>query len=468
MSERAPRGKDGERAPAPAPGGTIRRAVVLVAALALAGSGFSFAAGAWRDALSARKHLMSELSAAMGPTRALDVVGQQLRAEQGTAKSAEALLADAVKTARTPAQRVALQRALECVTDGGCGDAQALLAPAQADSVAELEGTWAQADAVEARARTATWVGLGLVLAAVLLTLAGGRAAAPAAAPVAGDDGEVERLLRERLEALYSARSQLGDGARFGAFGELAAALSHGLKTPLAGISAAVQLAQLKLGDGNAARAELDEVVRLTEGLTEQVQRFLRAAGQVGPARQRVPVQHFLTLVKDAYGAEAARRGVTLTTHDEAPGLEVEVDGSLLDMALRNLVENALAAAHGPSASVKLSARVAAPPVRVGLDGAAPAGAAFVALVVEDNGPGLPTAARRTEAGVTTRAAGSGLGLAIARRVAERHGGALALEDRDEGGARISLVLPLVTGELPPALTGVNSSGVPPARGGPR
>lgn len=424
--------------------------MVLVAALSLAGAGFTLAITALRETITARKHLVSELSTAMGPARALDVVAQQLRAEQGTARSAQQLLAEAVKSARTPAQRVALQRALECVSDGGCGQAPALLAPVQASAVAELQDTWAQVDAVEARSRTATWVGLALVLAGVLLTLAGGRGAGPPtpAQPLTppAEDGEVERLLRERLEALYSARAQLGEGARFGAFGELAAALSHGLKTPLAGISAAVQLAQLKLGEGNTARAELDEVVRLTEGLTEQVQRFLRAAGQVGPTRQRLPVQHFLTLVKDAYGAEATRRGVALTTQDEAPGLEVEVDGSLLDMALRNLVENALAAAHGPAASVRLSARVSAPPARVGLDGAAPAPGAFVALVVEDNGPGLPTAARRAEAGVTTRAAGSGLGLAIARRVAERHGGALALEDREEGGARISLLLPTAGG----------------------
>lgn len=428
----------------------MRRGLVLIAALALALAGFGIAVSALRDTVSARKHLVSELSTAMGPTRALDVVSQQLRAEQGTAKSAQLLLADAVKSARTPEQRASLQQALACVADGGCAEAQALLAPVQASGVAALQQTWERVDAIEARSRSSTWLGLVLVLAGVLLTLAGGRPAeAPAAAPPAppGNDGrEVERLLRERLEALYSARAQLNEGARFGAFGELAAALSHGLKTPLAGISAAVQLAQLKLGEGNAARAELDEVVRLTEGLTEQVQRFLRAAGRVGPSRQRVPVQHFLTLVQEAYGAEAQRRGVKLTTHDEAPGLEVEVDGSLLDMALRNLVENALAAAQGPGASVRLSARVAPAPVRVGLDGAAPAPGGFVALVVEDNGPGLPSAARRTEAGVTTRAAGSGLGLAIARRVAERHGGALALEDRDEGGARISLVLPSLGG----------------------
>jgi signal transduction histidine kinase len=425
----------------------VKRLLVLLAALAVSGAGFFLAVGALRETISARKHLVSELSTAMGPARALDVVGQQLKAEQGTAKSAQVLLGEALKTARSTEQREALQKTLACVADGGCADAQALLAPAQASSVAGLQQTWEHVDAVEAQSRTLTWVGLALVLVGVFIALAGSRAPEPALAaaarvPEKEEGKEVERLLRERLEALYSAQAQLGEGARFGAFGELAAALSHGLKTPLAGISAAVQLAQLKLGDGNAARAELDEVVRLTEGLTEQVQRFLRAAGQVGPSRQRLPVQHFLTLLQDAYGAEAKRRGVSFTTHDEGPGLEVEVDGSLLDMALRNLVENALAAVHGAAASVKLSARVAPAPGRVGLDGAAPAPGVFVALVVEDNGPGLPSAARRTEAGVTTRAAGSGLGLAIARRVAERHGGALVLDDREEGGARISLILP--------------------------
>lgn len=425
----------------------MRRGLALGLGLALAVAGFAVAVSALRDTITARKHLVSELSSAMGPTRALDVVSQQLKAEQGTAKSAQVLLGDALSSARTPQQRVALEQTLACVADGGCVDAQAMLAPAQASSVDELQQTWAQVDDVETRSNSTIWFGLALVLAGVIVSAVVSGKNAPAAMvtppPPPSDDREVERLLRERLEALYSARAQLGEGARFGAFGELAAALSHGLKTPLAGISAAVQLAQLKLGDGNAARAELEEVVQLTEGLTEQVQRFLRAAGQVGPSRQRVAVQHFLTLVQEAYGAEAKRRGVTLSTHDEAAGVEVEVDGSLLDMALRNLVENALAAVSGAQAKVRLLARVVPAPGRVGLDGAAPSGGTFVALVVEDNGPGLPSAAVRTETGVTTRAAGSGLGLAIARRVAERHGGALALDDRTEGGARISLILPV-------------------------
>jgi two-component system nitrogen regulation sensor histidine kinase NtrY len=43
---------------------------------------------------------------------------------------------------------------------------------------------------------------------------------------------------------------------------------------------------------------------------------------------------------------------------------------------------------------------------------------------------------------VTTRVKGTGLGLAIVKKIMEDHGGALILEDRAEGGARVSLALP--------------------------
>jgi two-component system nitrogen regulation sensor histidine kinase NtrY len=65
-----------------------------------------------------------------------------------------------------------------------------------------------------------------------------------------------------------------------------------------------------------------------------------------------------------------------------------------------------------------------------------------VEIVVEDNGIGLPKEGRErlTEPYMTTRSKGTGLGLAIVKKIMEDHGGLLALEDREGGGARISLV----------------------------
>jgi two-component system nitrogen regulation sensor histidine kinase NtrY len=67
---------------------------------------------------------------------------------------------------------------------------------------------------------------------------------------------------------------------------------------------------------------------------------------------------------------------------------------------------------------------------------------ATVRIIVDDNGRGLPKEGRErlTEPYMTTRSKGTGLGLAIVKKIMEDHGGYLALDDREGGGARISLV----------------------------
>ncbi|MEW5737720.1 MAG: HAMP domain-containing sensor histidine kinase [Myxococcota bacterium] len=433
----------------------MKRAPLLILAAVLAGAALATVVTASRRAIEARRALVSELSATLGRARTLDAAAQQVRAETGKARPAAHLLAESAATARSAHERALLTESLTCLTDGGCEDAAAPIGRAQETDRQALSQLWAEVEAAEGSLRQLTYLSAALLVLALVAGGLGARASAPppgtaegattaheGASPAAPDHAALEEMLRVRLEALYRARSQLGDNARFAAFGELAAALSHGLKTPLAGVQASVQLAQLKLGEGNAARAELDEVIRLTEGLSEQVQRFLRASGQVGPQRQLVRCAAVLEPLAATYAPEAARRGVTFTCPPSPADAAVEVDASLLDMALRNLVENALAAVRGGQA-VSVSVEERPPPARVGLESAPPpAGRRFWAFVVEDQGPGLPDAARRVEPGVTTRAHGSGLGLAIARRVAERHDGALVLEDRPGGGARISLVLP--------------------------
>jgi len=65
-----------------------------------------------------------------------------------------------------------------------------------------------------------------------------------------------------------------------------------------------------------------------------------------------------------------------------------------------------------------------------------------VRFTVSDSGPGFTpqVLARATEPYVTTKSHGTGLGLAIVRKIVKEHGGRLDIDNRRDGGAKISIL----------------------------
>jgi two-component system sensor histidine kinase MtrB len=119
-------------------------------------------------------------------------------------------------------------------------------------------------------------------------------------------------------------------------------------------------------------------------------------------------------------------------TNDVPDGLQVTVDRRRLDVVLANLVGNAL--------------RYGAPPVEVSAARRADGG---IQLSVADRGPGLSNEALphiferfyKAES-ARSRSDGSGLGLAIALENARLHDGDLLAQNRPDGGAVFTLLLP--------------------------
>ena len=64
----------------------------------------------------------------------------------------------------------------------------------------------------------------------------------------------------------------------------------------------------------------------------------------------------------------------------------------------------------------------------------------WVAIVVEDNGIGLPSDRERiVEPYVTTREKGTGLGLAIVNKIVDEHGGDMSFASAEGGGTMVTL-----------------------------
>jgi signal transduction histidine kinase len=117
----------------------------------------------------------------------------------------------------------------------------------------------------------------------------------------------------------------------------------------------------------------------------------------------------------------------------ELQGAQIKGDPNYFGAALSALLSNAVDAIP-----VKGSIRIHG---RLDRNGAGE-------ISIDDSGPGIPEDLQRSvfEPFFTTKPAGhgTGLGLPIARNIVERHGGTLQLRNRDGGGARASVWLPLL------------------------
>ncbi|WDF41880.1 sensor histidine kinase KdpD [Streptomyces sp. T12] len=236
-------------------------------------------------------------------------------------------------------------------------------------------------------------------------------------------------LDRQRLQREADQAKELAEGNRIRT--ALLAAVSHDLRTPLAGIKAAVS----SLRSDDVAWSEEDEA-ELLEGIEEGADRLDHLVGnlldmsrlQTGTVTPLIREIDLDEVVPMALGG-VPEDSVELDIPETLP--MVAVDPGLLERSVANLVENA----------VKYSRQDE--PVLV----AASAIAERVEVRVVDRGPGVPDEAKERifapfqRYGDAPRGAGVGLGLAVARGFAEAMNGTLNAEDTPGGGLTMVLTL---------------------------
>jgi two-component system nitrogen regulation sensor histidine kinase NtrY len=249
---------------------------------------------------------------------------------------------------------------------------------------------------------------------------------------------DVSRALREEERAAWQ---------------RLIRVMGHELNNSLAPIkSIAGSLDALLSRDPRPADAEgdlrrgLSVIASRAESLGRFMDGYARLARLPAPRRQEVAVE---PLVRRAAGMETRVRVAVAG----GPSARVRVDPDQVEQVLINLLRNAADAALETGGGISVAWE-------------APRGSSAVEVVIDDEGPGLPSTSNLFVPFFTTKPSGSGIGLVLSRQIAEAHGGTLTLANRpDRRGCRAALRLPRSTtraARAAPASAG-GDGGPPPA-----
>ena len=243
-----------------------------------------------------------------------------------------------------------------------------------------------------------------------------------------------------RVEQLEE-RERLRD--RLAALGEMAAAIAHEVKNPLAGIEVMAGILKRQLAESEDAQSILRDIIKeakMANAIVLEVLDFVR------PIRLQVERISLSDVVRDAISMAESHvprgevRVELVLPEDLAP---IQGDPHQLRQLFTNLFTNAFEAMTGKGL-VRLTAQQLAgeeEPTTGSDTHAVP----MIQVEVADNGPGVPADVmdRIFSPFFTTKPQGSGLGLAIVRKIVDAHDGRIDVSAPSEGGTRFRVTLPV-------------------------
>ncbi len=221
-------------------------------------------------------------------------------------------------------------------------------------------------------------------------------------------------------------QSELGRMQALAAVGQMAGAIAHSLRNPMAGIRSSAELMRMEQPDGSTLP---DDIIAQIDRMDVHVRELLDYARSDAPRVQPLDLAAVVAEVVGRLDPELARAGIRVAVEDcrARPGA-LPLDPRLLAQAVETIVTNAIEAMpQGGSLAVRLEDR-----------------GQGVGVSFTDSGPGIPAEllARVSEPFFTTKTRGLGLGLSIARRIVERFGGRLEITSLRGQGTTVRMELP--------------------------
>ncbi|HIJ56256.1 MAG TPA: two-component sensor histidine kinase [Deltaproteobacteria bacterium] len=241
-----------------------------------------------------------------------------------------------------------------------------------------------------------------------------------------------ETIFEKRAEERLALKEQLSRAERLSSLGEMAAKISHEIRNPLGIIKSSTALLKKKMAAVDASNTILDVIVEETERLNNIITDFFNYAKprspNLTPCRVEEVIDKNLTFLAPQLDGQAYR--IQTRYGNNLP--EIVADTAMLYQAFLNILINAMQAMpDGGDVHIEVDST-----------------GGKVHITFMDNGTGIPhdVLEKIWEPFFTTKDFGTGLGLGIVKNIVESHGGNVQMDNRPEGGARVSIELPVNQG----------------------
>lgn len=249
--------------------------------------------------------------------------------------------------------------------------------------------------------------------------------------PVAGNQGELDRLARafntmlDRIQALVTSVREMSDN------------IAHDLKSPLTRIRGLAEITLVQAQDREEfeamAASTIEEVDRLLDTINTMLVISRTDAGVGGFSFELLSVSDLVSEACDLFGPLAEDKGISLECSAPEPCTAV-ADRSMMQRACSNLLDNAIKYTDS-------GGRIRVSVARQSHD--------HLSICVEDTGIGIEPQNLdrvfdrffRVDASRSTK--GTGLGLSLAKAIARTHGGDLTVKSEPGKGSRFVLTLPI-------------------------
>ena len=226
---------------------------------------------------------------------------------------------------------------------------------------------------------------------------------------------------------------------RDAAWGEVARRMAHEIKNPLTPIQLSAERIQRRYLNG-MKEMEAEVLERATNTIITQVE-AMRDMVNAFSEYARAPEMHLSQFDLNLLIREVASLYTSPDTsaqiqfHLDAAIHDIEADNARIRQLLHNLIRNAFEAMEGrPEIQLDISTHVVSIGERDNVE-----------ICISDIGTGIDpeTIDRLFDPYVTTKHKGTGLGLAIVKKLVEEHGGSVSAENREHGGAVVTVRLPI-------------------------